>query len=107
MLSISSLSTEYVIVPVYVTKQGAAYNPTADAVQFAFKQGGDIPLPADWIAGTWWTSAQPDGSWNAQLLIGPSAPTVLAVGMWDVWIKVTDFPEIPVQQLPAFLQITP
>src|ERR1700744_971398 len=57
-LIISHLSTEYINVPVQVTKAGASYNPTGDVVEFAFMPTPtQVPGNSDWVAGQWETDA--------------------------------------------------
>jgi hypothetical protein len=95
---ITSLSTQYVFVPVQVTKAGAAYNPTADPVQFAFAPTVFyVPQDSDWVDGSWQTiSTSLIYPYNAQCLVGPSGATVLTSGNYVIYVKVTDDPEIPV-----------
>jgi hypothetical protein len=92
-ITISSLSTEYVQVPVQATIMGVPYNPTADAVSLAFVVGNAYPTL--WYAGSWVTTAQ--GNYLAQTLIGPAnGGTVLAPGTYNIYVKITDNPEVPV-----------
>lgn len=90
---IASSSTEYVNVPILATIAGTPYNPTADAVQMAFVTGPSQPTV--FFAGDWVTTVQ--GTFIAQCLIGPAGPNVLAPGLYTVWIKITDSPEVPVK----------
>lgn len=95
----SVLSTAYVQVSVTATLAGSAYNPTADAIQMAFTVVGTDPVLADWKTGSW-TTALATGSYLAQCLIGPGVGgTALTRGTYAVWVKITDSPEIPVQQV--------
>jgi hypothetical protein len=94
----STLSTEYVRVKVAATVNGAAINPTSDAVQFAFTLDG--ANPTSWVSGSWETDATGQVAiYYARTLVGPSGGTVLAAGTWTVWLKVTDSPETPVRQV--------
>lgn len=97
-LIISHLSTEYVNIPVSVTKGGQAYNPTSDTVQFAFMPTPtQIPGDTDWVAGVWETDTSNFlYPYLAQCLVGPSGTTVLGTGTYVVYVKITDSPEIPV-----------
>lgn len=98
MESISSLSRECVLAEVEVTEQGLAYNPTSDVVEFAFTAIGDR-LPATWFVGSWDGTQPVPGTtaYRAQVLVGPgSSGPVLAVGKYQVWIRITDSPEVPV-----------
>lgn len=104
-LSLSVLSTQYVIVPVITSGPGAP-NPLTDPVAFAFKALGTDPSGPDWITASWVTSAL-NGQYLAQCLVGPGAGgTVLVIGSYVIWVRVTDNPEIPVFQA-GTLTITP
>jgi hypothetical protein len=97
-LVISSLSCQYVVVPVTAEDDGSVYNPTSDVVQFAFTAGyGVKPADEDWLTGNWDSNPVQGIYYNAKILIGPGA-TVLAPGTYTAWIKVTDNPQIPVKQ---------
>lgn len=94
----SSLTTEYVIVPVNAVDDGVVISPTSDAVQFAFTIGYGIK-PTVWY-GASWDPNPVQGIWyNAKCLIGPSnGGVVLIPGTYTVWVKVTSNPQIPVKQ---------
>ncbi len=101
----SVLSTDYVQVQI-VTRAPSTYDPTGDTVQMAF-----TPLtypetsPASWVTGEWLTFPGP--AYWAQALVGPAnGGTALALGTYQVWVKVTDSPAVPVLQ-PCLLTITP
>ena len=103
-LTLSSLSTDYVQVPVSAAIDGANYNPTPDTVQLAFMAPGASPGTSDWHTGSWDTPSA--GTYMAQVLIGPAAGgIVLTPGTYTIWVKVTDNPEVPVRT-PGFLVIT-
>jgi hypothetical protein len=87
----SVLSTEYLKVPVTFTVAGADIDPTGDPVQVALPVHGTDPVSGDWVTGSW--EVQGSTRW-ARILIGPGAK-VLAKGTYDVWVKVTDSPEVP------------
>lgn len=101
-LTVSSLSTVNIQVPVQASAEGAPYNPTSDTVQLAFALSSAYPVT--WYTGSWTTTVQ--GNYIAQCLVGPAnSGVVLAPGTYTVWVKITDSPEVPV--LPAgSLQIT-
>lgn len=90
--TISAASTEYVKVAVFATKAGQVINPTSDTVQMAFTNAP--PQVGDWKAASWETAAP---SYLARCLVGPSGTITLAPGTYDVWVKVTDIPEVPVK----------
>lgn len=94
-MQLSVLSTEYVRVPIAATSSGATVDPTGDTVQMAFPVHGVDPVNADWKAASWETDATiTPHAYYARCLVGPSQ-VVLAAGTYDVWVKVTDNPEIP------------
>lgn len=98
MLTRSVLTTEYIEVSVASTVNGHPHDPTGDAVAFAFLAPGVTPGSGDWHAGSWNTVAP--GQYVAQCLVGPGVGGVpLAVGLWDLWLRITDNPEIPVQEI--------
>lgn len=96
-LSLSHLSTEYILVPLQATKAGVAYNPSADVVQFAFMPTPtQVPGVSDWVNGLWESSGNIIYPYNAKCLVGPSGATALTNGSYSVYVKVTDNPEVPV-----------
>lgn len=95
-LYVSALSLEKIFVPITATA-----NPTGDTVQIAVAP--NYSNPTTWVAATWSTVA---GVYYATVLIGPgSAIGTLAAGLYQVWVKVTDNPEIPVLKSPDTLTI--
>lgn len=98
-ISFSHLSTEYVVIPVRVSKAGVPYNPTSDAVQFAFMPTSvQQPQVSDWVSGNW--DSVPTNiiyPYNAKCLVGPSGSTVLTLGTYVVYMKITDNPAVPVR----------
>jgi hypothetical protein len=106
MLTVSALSTEYVQIRVSATVNGVSgYNPTADSVQMAFLASGN-PTSGDWHTGLWETISSSGGQiFLAQCLVGPGSGGVpLAANTYNVWLKVTDNPEVPVRNV-GLLQI--
>lgn len=96
-IGMSHLSTEYVLVPISAVKAGVSYNPTGDVVQFAFMPTAtQVPQVSDWVAGSW-DSVPTDVIYPyvAKCLIGPGG-TVLGIGTYIIYLKITDNPEIPV-----------
>lgn len=106
MYSQSVLSTAYVQVPVTASGTAGAYNPTGDMVQFAFTPATyPVTEPSAWVTGSW--SVFPGPAYWAQCLVGPlNGGTALSIGTYQVWVRITDNPEIPVLQ-PTLLKITP
>jgi|SRR5579859_7365161 len=104
-VSQSVLSTQFLMVPV-TTRSPSPYNPTADLVQFAFPPL-TIPAtsPAVWYTGSWVTFPGP--SYWAECLVGPvNGGVPLAAGSYQVWVKITDSPEVPALLCPTTLVIT-
>lgn len=101
---ISSLSTEYVQVPVQAIVNGAPYNPTSDTVQMAFVPVSSSNYPVSWFTGSWSTTVQ--GNFLAQCLVGPlNGGVILAPGTYTVWVKIIDSPEVPAKPA-GTLQVT-
>ena len=106
MYSQSVLSTAYVQVPVTAFGTAGTYNPTGDTVQFAFTPVTyPVTEPSSWATGLWATFPGP--AYWALCLVGPaSGGTALSIGSYQIWLKITDSPEVPVLQ-PSLLKITP
>lgn len=86
-------SLEYLPIKVTATKLGNPYDPTGDVVQVA------LPVinaaPTDWKDGVWQTV---DGNFFANILVGPGGDFDLDVGNYDILVKITDNPEIPLKR---------
>lgn len=96
-VSVSSLSTQYVQVPVRAYSGGTVYNPTALAAYMAFVAPGSLPAGGDWNTADWAWTATDLGYYAVQCLVGPSGSAVaLAVGPYGVWVKVEGAEEVPV-----------
>jgi len=97
-IGISQLSTQYILIPVAAARNGNAYNPTADTVQFAFMpQATQVPGSGNWVAGVWETdSSNLIYPYGAKCLVGPAGITNPGIGTYVIYIKITDNPEIPV-----------
>lgn len=84
-------SLEYLPVKVDAFKLGAPYDPTSDVVQIA------LPVinanPTTFKTATWQTV---DDEYIAEVLVGPGGDFVLTKGDYDIIIKITDSPEVPV-----------
>ena len=101
-ITISSLSTVYLQIPVQVTAQGQPYDPVGDDVNFAFVNGS--AYPATWYPGSWTTNIQ--GVALAQVLVGPlNGGIVLTPATYVIWVQIVDDPEVPVTQA-GTMQIT-
>lgn len=86
-IRISNQSVEYLRCTV-----AASLDPTSDAVEFQFPAVGDGLQAANWEAGAWVAGAHP---YTAQILIGAGG-VVLTAGVYEVWVRITDAPEVPV-----------
>jgi hypothetical protein len=102
----SVLSTQYVQIPITVESPSGTYSPVLDSVQFAFPPLTYPPTsPATWYTGSWATFPGP--SYRAQCLIGPgNGGVALAIGSYQIVVKISDSPEIPVLYT-STLEITP
>ena len=103
----SVLSTQMLQILVTI-RSPAGYDPASDVVAMAFTPltyPGTSPAPGNWVTGSW--STFPGPAYWAQALVGPvNGGTALAIGTYQVWLRVTDSPEVPVLQ-PCLLTITP
>lgn len=99
MLTQSVLSLESVKVPVAVRLSGALINPTSDVVAMAFPAESVDPVTGDWQAAEWETdSSTVPVTYLAKCLVGPGGTIALSVGLYDVWVRVTDNPEVPARR---------
>jgi hypothetical protein len=106
-VTISSLSTEYVLVPIRAASQGAPYNPTGLTVEMAFIDGWAKPTSMQWNDASWAWSTPVNGYYAAQCLVGPgTGGVVLAIGTWNVWVMITGNPEVPVLVSTGILTVT-
>ncbi len=106
-VTIPSVSTQYIQVPVRAWSQGLPFNPTDLTVQMAFIDGWAKPITADWNAASWASLTAVNGVYLAQCLVGPQNGGVdLGIGTWNVWVQVTSSPEIPVLISGGTLTIT-
>ena len=97
-LTLSTLTKEFVEVP--ISARDDTIDPTGDVVQLAFMASGK-PTAPDWVTGSWRTGDS--GTFYARALVGPGAK-VLAPGVYTVWVKFTDNPEIPARNV-GYLKI--
>ena len=95
MATISVLATLYVKSRVTATVGCSVYNPTGDVVEFAFPAPGVAPVT--WFTGSWETCNP--STFYARILVGPTGTVTLPVGTYDMWMRITDAPEVPVMQV--------
>jgi hypothetical protein len=98
VVAINSLSKEYVRVQIEALASGLFVNPTPDTVEMAFPVASTDPVGGDWKAASWETDATSNPTrYFARCLVGPGGTVALTDGLYDVWVRVTDSPEIPVK----------
>lgn len=105
-VAVSSLSTVYVQ-QLIIAQSASGYDPSGDVVQFAFTPETypeTVPASMSWHTGSW--AVFPGPKYWAQCLVGPAGGVVLAQGLYQIWVKITDSPEVPVLQ-DVFLQVNP
>lgn len=90
-------SVQYVLVPVRFTASGVVTDPTSAVVTMAFIADGATPVSGDFKTASWETdpTTNPD-TYYARCLVGTGGAITLAVGVYRIWVKVTDSPEAPV-----------
>jgi hypothetical protein len=110
-LRLSSLSTEYIRVPVAsLDDDGELVDVTGMGVEVAFmdtgvepdfESGADDWEPADWESSELaWVdvgAARVQTPYKARVLIGPAGDVDLGDGTFDVWVRITDQVEVPVR----------
>lgn len=99
VITLNRNSTEFVRFLVKARVEGQKYDPTTDVLKFSFPVKGS--QPSSWVDGEWETAGKDH---YAMALVGPGG-TPLTAGDYDVYIKITDTPEIPVRHL-EILRIT-
>jgi hypothetical protein len=86
-------SLEYLRIEVEATRDGNSYNPTSDSVQVALPVVDVPPILTDWADAGWQTI---DDDYFARVLVGPDGDINPGVGDFDILVKITDSPEVPV-----------
>lgn len=105
-MRMSVLAKEYVSAEVTLRDQGLPVNPTADVVEMAFPVSEVAPVGGDWKTSTWETDATSNPPrYLARCLVGPGGTVTLAANLYDVWVRVTHSPEVPVIQTKEKLAI--
>lgn len=97
MPNIAAGSTQYMQVEVSQLDSGLPTDPTGNDVYLAIVPGRATPGDDDWLTGSWDTSSV-NGTYFAQVLIGPDGLLTLTPGVWTVWIKIDADPETPTAQ---------
>jgi hypothetical protein len=87
-LVLSSATLESVEVPITCD-----VDPTSDVVEFQLCATGTEPADDTWKTGTW----HPTKTTTAvSPLIGAGGVLTPTPGRWQLWVRITDAPEIPV-----------
>ena len=98
-MRISALSREYIHVAVTAADvDGVAVDPTTDTVEIAVIATGTTVVSGDFNTADWGELGS--DPYVAKVLIGPggspSIITLTAGSTYDVYVRITDTPEIPV-----------
>jgi len=98
-----ALSTEFVRVAIGAVEDGVILDPTVDSLQMAFPLTGVKPIAGDWKSATWETDTSTTPvTYYARALVGPTGVVTLTAGtLYDVYVKITDSPEIVVRDTGA------
>lgn len=111
---ISSSSTPYIDVPVYVPAR-PTYNPTADPVAMAFVDAtlfptGPPPAGTVFQSAVWDSQNGPQTSppWHIICLVGPSGgtQTLGPNASYRVFVRITDGAEVLILEVPDVLRVT-
>lgn len=102
MLKMPAVSKEYVLVDWAATIAGVAVNPTSPALPVEMAFPVRKSPPTTFYTAIWEAAG---AAWKAGCLVGPGGTVTLPVGDYDVYVKVTSTPEIPIHQATAFLRI--
>lgn len=105
MMIISAASVEYV--RARVRDQWADAALSGLTVEVAFVASG-APDEDDWVAASWNGTQVVGGEtfYVVRVLVGPGADADPGEGDWQMWVRVTASPQVPV--LPAgVLRVTP
>lgn len=97
LLTLSSLTTEYIRVRVqYTSAPSLGSDPTLLSVQMAFKEPDVVPINADFVAAEWRVE---DTKLYILCLVGSTVDAVidLPAGFYNVWIKIVGDPEVIVR----------
>lgn len=75
------------------------YDPTADTVEFAFVGKEGLSDETVWYDGLWETrgGTTTHPKYFALCLVGPGGTVELDAGSYEIWVKITDNPEIPIE----------
>lgn len=99
VLTCSVLDLQYRRVPVVARSAGVIVDPTGDTVVMAFTAPDVDPIVGDWKTASWEADATTTPTtYFARCLVGPNGTIALAAGTYDIYVKVTDSPEIPVMK---------
>ena len=103
-LTISSLSREYIRVPVFAKVNGTQVRLNSVPVEFAFLPENQTPVQADWVVGSWEFDKNVS-TYYARCLVGPDGDIELSPGSYDAWMRVTITPELVVRNVGGVLVV--
>jgi hypothetical protein len=95
IVRLSKLARPYLYVDLTLTDAGLPVNPSILPVRLALPAAGVDPVSGDWADGEW--EHQHDGSWSARILVGPAGTLTPPPGSRDLWIQVSNDPELLVE----------
>jgi hypothetical protein len=98
-----ALSTEFVRVSIGAVEDGLTIDPTLDSLEMAFPVTGVSPVSGDWKSASWETDVSTSPvTYFARALVGPTGVVTLTEGLlYDVYVRITDSPEIVVRNTGA------
>lgn len=95
---LSTVSLEYIKVPVNVKKNGVYVDPSLSPAYMAFLSSKTAkPVDGDWKSSTWEPGL--GHKYYIRCLVGPGGAATLVAGMYWVWVKIVDSPETPIRQV--------
>jgi len=95
---ISTLTTEYLFWVIT-----SPDNLVGNTCEVAFVEGSETPSAGDWNNAD--VVEKTEGQ-AARILVGPEGgELILSPGQYNVWIKITDNPEVPVRRVPTVLVV--
>lgn len=90
-------SLEYLPVLVNAFRAGEPYDPSSDSVWIALPDLDQNPISGGWKSATWDTVVvDSDTLYYAKILVGPGGDIDLALGDYDILVKISASPETPI-----------
>ena len=98
-------TTESVRAKVSFRREGAYVDISQDTVEMAFPAAGVAVEEGDFNTAAWEVNDEIDPpDYIASCLVGPGGVD-LDVGAYDIYVRVTDDPEIPIKQVDDTLDV--